>query len=88
MATSRVAIAGCGMGAQLGQVVLRHFFPDAETLGFVVRTMVGAEDHVHERRDVGVVAEIAVAVVVPMVQLGGSDQIRNGPIGKRTFEWM
>jgi hypothetical protein len=48
----------------------------------VVGTTVGAEQDVHERRKVGVVPGIAVAGMVPVVQLGGADQHAQGTNGK------
>jgi hypothetical protein len=52
---------------------VRHLVLNAEAVRFAIRTMVCSEQQIHQRRDIGVIAEIAIAVVVPMVQLGRPD---------------
>ncbi len=62
----------------LSQIAARARFAEPERYGFVVRTAVGAEEDVHERRNVGVVAGPPVAVVVPVMELGRADQHAQG----------
>src|SRR5436305_1551364 len=45
----------------LAEIAVRNRLPEAETLRFVVRAAVGAEQDIHQRRDVRVVAGVAVA---------------------------
>ena len=59
---------------QLPEVVPGHRIADAECLGFVGRTAIGAKQKVHQRRDVGVVAGFAFAGVMPMMQLWRADE--------------
>ena len=40
---------------------------------FVIRAFVSAEDHIHQRRDVAIIACVAIAVVVPVVQFRRAD---------------
>src|SRR5687767_11022287 len=58
----------------LSQVSRRNGLDDPKRLWLVAGALVGAEEQVHERGDVGVVAGVAGAVVVPVVELGGADE--------------
>jgi hypothetical protein len=42
--------------------------------GFVSGASISAKQDIHERRDVGIVASVAVAVVVPVVEFRGTDE--------------
>ena len=66
----------------LGKIAFWHRVGDAEGFGLVRRAAVGAEDQVHERRDVGVVAGFAFAGVVPVVKLGRADEQPQRPDGQ------
>src|SRR5262245_42487952 len=48
----------------------------------MIGAAIRAEEDVHQRRDVGVVAGVAVAVVVPVVQLGRTDDPAQGTDGQ------
>src|ERR1043165_2015886 len=65
---------------KLAQVAARTGFLQSELLRFVIGTNVRSEQDIHERRDVAVVAGVAVAVVVPVMQLrsAGEDSQRPG----------
>ena len=56
------------------EITLRKRLADAKRFRFTLRTSVGSENNVHQRRDVGVVSRLAIAAVMPMMQFGGADQ--------------
>src|SRR5262245_27931128 len=58
----------------LAEVVPRDRLMDAEPFRLLRRTPVGAEEDVHERRDVRVVAGEAVLVMMPMMKLRCTDE--------------
>src|SRR5262249_211185 len=47
---------------------------EADVLGFMVGATISAKQNIHEGRDVGIVAGVAVAVVVPVVQFRGTNE--------------
>jgi mannose/fructose-specific phosphotransferase system component IIA len=58
----------------VAQVCCCDRFLEPETLGLVVRAVVSAEENIHERTKVGIVAGVAVPVVVPVVQLRSAEE--------------
>ena len=67
---------------ELSEVIAADGFMDAEGSGFVAGAAVGAEEDVHEGREVGIVAGIAVAVVVPVMQFWGTQEHAQGADGE------
>jgi len=63
----------------LPEVIPRNFLLNPEGLWFVIRTAVGAERQVHQRRDVRIVSRIPRPVMMPVVQFGRSDEPFQGP---------
>ena len=51
----------------------------AEGFGFVGRAAIGAEDQIHQRRDIGIIASFAFAGVMPVMQFRRADQSPKGP---------
>ncbi len=66
-----VAEVGCGKG-----------LVDPEPFGLAVGAAVSPEKKIHERRKVGIIAGVAVTVVVPVVQLRGADEQAQRADGK------
>ena len=48
----------------------------------MIGTSIGSKQNVHERGDVGIVARVAFAVVMPMVKFRGADQHSKRPDAK------
>src|SRR4051794_13670473 len=59
---------------QLAEVALRKGLGEAERFGLLGGVMMRAKEEIHERRDVGVVAGETGAGVVPVVELGRTDE--------------
>src|SRR5437879_3798005 len=59
---------------QLSDIPFRNRLVHAQGGGFVVGAFVRAEEPIHQRREVGVVSRVALALVMPVVQLRRADQ--------------
>ena len=67
---------------QLPKITFWQLLSDAKGFGFVRRAAVGAEQNIHEWGDVGVVAGLAFARVMPMMKFGRADEPSQGSDGK------
>ena len=59
---------------QLPDIALGHRLADSERFGFVRRATVGAEQKIHQWRDVGVIACFTFAGMMPMMQFRRANQ--------------
>jgi hypothetical protein len=66
----------------LAQIAFRHRLRNAKSIRFVGRTAIGAEKEIHERGDVGVVAGVTLARMVPMMQFGSAEESAQGTEGE------
>jgi hypothetical protein len=57
-------------------------FGQSKVFGLVIGAAIGAEQEIHERGNVGVIAGVAVAIVVPVVEFRGADEHAQRADGK------
>src|SRR5262249_32178239 len=64
---------------QMTEICSGRRLVEAEVFGLVVGAAVGPEKEVHEGRDIGVVPGVAVAIMVPVMQLRGTEKPAQRP---------